>query len=128
MAHILGILPFADMIICKVAPWDPAKCREKAVDAISVLKARGLASLLKEPGRKAVFLRIEKSQPVIPIREKNVRRVCGHGSAYPMKIHTAITTRGSHGTRIALIRAQGRLNVDPNKTLIDGGGNLSSII
>jgi hypothetical protein len=45
-----------------------------------------------------------------------------------MKIHTAITTRGSHGTRIALVRAQGRLNVDPSKTLIDGGGNLSGII
>ena len=52
MAHILGILPFADVIICKVAPWDPAKCREKAVDAISVLKARGLASLLKSRGGK----------------------------------------------------------------------------
>ena len=70
-----------------------------------LLEAEEALRVFLKSRRKAVFLRIEKLQPVIPIREKNVRRVCGYGSAYPMKNHTAITTRGSHGTRIALVRA-----------------------
>jgi hypothetical protein len=46
---------FADVILCKVARWDSDKCREKAVEAISVLKARGLASLLMGRGGIAPY-------------------------------------------------------------------------
>jgi hypothetical protein len=41
---------FADVILCKVARWTLTNAGRKAVEAISVLKARGRASLLMGRG------------------------------------------------------------------------------